>query len=181
MGAGGSPPLLNRRFRNGNVAVFPASSSSVSPPGSSSAFSMESMACIISLFKLSKSSSVMPIRCIMSLTCGRPRFFAHFRHRPSLTVLSPSIRVIKTVAIFFLHLEQSVGCIITSVPPYQTGGKCFVIGVFFTEALPRTNAADSFRLSAALFPIWAPARSKGQQSALPAPAPRFRRPERSCR
>ena len=77
---------------------------------------MESMACIISLFRLSRSSSVMPMRCIMSFTWGSPRLLAHFRHRPSLTVLSPSIRVMNTVAIFFLHLEQSVGCIVTSVP-----------------------------------------------------------------
>lgn len=70
-------------------------------------------ACIISLLRFSRSSGVMPIRFIMSSTCGRPSWAAHFRQSPSLTGSPFSfIREINTTATFFLHLEQSVGCIV---------------------------------------------------------------------
>ena len=104
----------NRRFRKGKVAVLPSSSSSPasSPPGRSSIFSTPLMAWSISLLSVSRSSSEMPMRFIISSTWGRPSSLAHFRHRPSLVVLSPSILEMKTTATFFLHLEQSVGCIV---------------------------------------------------------------------
>ena len=52
------------------------------------------------------------MRFIISSTWGSPRSLAHFRHRPSFTVFSPSILEMNTTAPFFLHLEQSVGCIL---------------------------------------------------------------------
>ena len=104
------------RFRKGKVAVLPLSSSS-SPSSLACATSPSSSAppkaCIISLLRFSRSSGVMPIRFIMSSTCGRPSWAAHFRQRPSLTGSPFSfIREINTTATFFLHLEQSVGCIV---------------------------------------------------------------------
>ena len=86
-GTAGFPP--KKRLRNGNVAVLP-SSSSLSASGSSasvrpSRFSAPPKAPIISLEILSRSSSVMPMRRIISSTCGSPRFFAHLRQSPSLT------------------------------------------------------------------------------------------------
>ena len=69
-------------------------------------------ACIISSEIMSRSSSVMPMRRIISFTWGRPRSLAHFRHRPSLTVSPFSILEMKTTATRFLHLVQRVGCIL---------------------------------------------------------------------
>ena len=111
----GLSPEENRRFKNGKVAVLPSSSSPLplsSPPGRSSIFSTPSKACIISVLMVSKSSSEMPMRFIMSSTWGNPRSLAHLRHNPSLMGLSPSSLEMNTTATFFLHLEQSVGCIV---------------------------------------------------------------------
>ena len=55
----------------------------------------------------------MPMRFIISSTWGRPSWAAHFRHRPSLTISFFSfIREMNTTATFFLHREQSVGCMV---------------------------------------------------------------------
>ena len=61
----------------------------LSPPGRSSTFSMESIACIISLFKLSRSSSVMPMRCIISFTCGSPRLLGALQAQTLVNGLVP--------------------------------------------------------------------------------------------
>lgn len=55
----------------------------------------------------SRSSSVIPI-CSMMLSSGlTPSSRAHLRHRPSWVVLSgPSILVMNTTAMFFLHREH---------------------------------------------------------------------------
>ena len=75
-------------------------------------FSTPFRAWSISEFRVSSSSSEMPMRFIMSSTWGRPRSRAHLRQRPSLTVWPFSIREMKTTATFFLQREQSVGCIV---------------------------------------------------------------------
>ena len=68
-------------------------------------------ACIISSLMASKSSSVMPMRRIISFTWGSPRSLAHFKQRPSLTVFPFSSFEMNTTATRFLHLLQRVGCI----------------------------------------------------------------------
>ena len=57
----------------------------------------------------------MPMRCIISFTCGSPRLLAHFRHRPSLTVLSPSIRVMNT------ETAETLRALLVSVVEEGTG------------------------------------------------------------
>ena len=99
-----SPAFPNRRFMCGKVAVrLPISSSSSSSSGC--------IRDIISPFRLSRSSSVMPMRSTISSTCLMPRSFAHFRQSPSFVLLPFSTLVIKITATFFLHLLHSVGFI----------------------------------------------------------------------
>ena len=61
----------------------------------------------ISPDRASRSSSVMPICSIMLSSGLTPSSRAHLRHRPSCVVLSgPSILVMNTTAMFFLHREH---------------------------------------------------------------------------
>ena len=108
---------LKRRFKNGNVAVLPSSSSaSVSGASESASASPPSMPMLPSIsatspVRLSRSASEMPSFSIISSTGLMCSSRAQRRHSPSLWDSPFSIRVIKITATFFLQREQSVGCI----------------------------------------------------------------------
>ena len=90
-------PPPNNCCKNGNGC---ACAPPISKPSSPWMLSKASSICSP---MASISSSVIPIFSIISFTGWIPSSFAHFRHKPSFTVLSPSRRVIKTTAIRFLQ------------------------------------------------------------------------------
>ena len=116
-GCWGAAPPLNSWFRKGKVAVRPSSSS----PSPSSLWgwfirpsrpSAPPKADIISVVRLSRSSSLMPIFFIISSMGLMPSSLAHFRHRPSFLVVPFSILVIKITATFLpQRLHIIFGCI----------------------------------------------------------------------
>ena len=96
------------------MAVRPSSSSPSSPWGwfiRPSRPSAPPKADIISVVRLSRSSSLMPIFFIISSMGLMPISLAHFRHRPSFLVVPFSILVIKITATFLPQRLHIVGCI----------------------------------------------------------------------